>query len=126
MANLMTLLADGLSAFYTDLNASGVENVVVVAMSEFGRNAFENASGGTDHGHGGLMFAMGSGIAGGQVLTDWPGLGKGALYEDQDLEITIDYRDVLAEILERRLDNPNIGSVFKDKTYRRQLLGVTV
>ncbi len=126
MAGLMGSLAAGLGAFHQDLFAGGVENVVVVAMSEFGRHAFENASGGTDHGHGGLMLVLGGAVAGGRVLTDWPGLGDGQLYEGQDLEITIDYRDVLTEILTRRLGNPDYRTVFDDPGYTPRTHGVTV
>jgi uncharacterized protein (DUF1501 family) len=126
MAALMGSLAAGLGAFHKDLFADDFTNVVLVAMSEFGRNAFENASGGTDHGHGGVMFALGGGIAGGRVLTEWPGLQPEQLYEGQDLEITIDYRDVLTEIITRRLGNPDFRSVFTDPDYEPITWGVTV
>ena len=36
--------------------------MTLLAMSEFGRNVFENGSAGTDHGHGGAMFVMGGGL----------------------------------------------------------------
>ena len=66
MMYLMQSLAEGLAAFHTDLWSAGFgKRVVVVAMSEFGRNVFENASEGTDHGYGGVMMAMGGGIKGG-------------------------------------------------------------
>ena len=124
MASLMETLADSLAAFHRDLDADRVEDVVTVAMSEFGRNVFENGSLGTDHGYGGVMLAMGDGIAGGRVLTRWPGLGR--LYEDQDLEITIDYRDVLAEILDQRMGNPDYRAVFPDPGFEPVVQGVTV
>ena len=69
-------------------------------MTEFGRRAGENGSGGTDHGHGNCMFVMGGHVNGGQVLANWPGLAPGNL-DNGDLAITIDYRDILAEILVR-------------------------
>jgi uncharacterized protein (DUF1501 family) len=126
MAALMGSLAAGLGAFHKDLFADDFTNVVLVAMSEFGRNAFENASGGTDHGHGGVMLALGGGIAGGRVLAEWPGLEPEQLYEGQDLEITIDYRDILTEIITRRLGNPDFRSVFNDSEYEPTTWGVTV
>lgn len=126
MEYLMMSFAESLGAFHKDLFASGRKDVSIVVMSEFGRNVRENGSEGTDHGHGGMMLALGGGIAGGRVLTDWPGLNDGQLYENQDLEITIDYRDVLVEILERRVGNPNWRAVFPDSSYRPKAHGVTV
>jgi len=64
----------------------------------------ENASLGTDHGHGGVMLAAGGGVLGGQVITDWPGLGPLDLSDGQDLAVTTDYRQVLAELLVQRMD----------------------
>ena len=89
-----------------------MNNVTLVAMSEFGRVARENASQGTDHGHGNAMFVMGGGMRGGRVLTQWPGLAAGQLYQNQDLQVTIDYRDILAETVLRRLGNTNLDLVF--------------
>ena len=36
-------------------------------------------------------------------MTQWPGLAAGQLYQNQDLQVTIDYRDILSEIVSRRL-----------------------
>jgi uncharacterized protein (DUF1501 family) len=109
MANLLRDLADGLAAFYTDL-ADYMHGVTVVSMSEFGRRVTENASQGTDHGHGNVMFVMGGGAVGG-IHTDWPTLAPEAL-DDGDLEITTDYRDVLGEILVNRLGNTALDQIF--------------
>jgi uncharacterized protein (DUF1501 family) len=81
-------------------------------MTEFGRRLAENFSAGTDHGHGGAMMLMGPGIAGGQVVADWPGLAPSQLFEERDLQVTIDFRDILAEVVDRRLGNANMESVF--------------
>lgn len=109
-------LSRALNAFYTDLsNTNGTDHtqrVTVVVMSEFGRTFKQNASRGTDHGHGNLMFVMGGQVNGGQILGAWPGLHVDQLYDRRDLEITTDYRQVLSEILIRRTNNPNLGFVF--------------
>lgn len=110
----MDSLARGLAAFHADLAAAGRRNVIVVVQSEFGRNAHENGSLGTDHGHGGVMLLLGAHVAGGRVLADWPGLAPEGLYEGQDLAITIDCRDVLAEVVTGRLRNPDVRNVFPD------------
>ena len=66
---------------------------------------------------------MGPAIAGGRVLTDWPGLEREELEDGQDLRVTIDTRDVLAEIVQRRLSNSNLSVVFPD--YLPRFRGVT-
>lgn len=116
MFGLMSDLAAGLAAFHDDLIANGTRNVVLTCKSEFGRTAHQNASLGTDHGHGNVLFALGQRIAGGAVLTNWPGLEDEQLYEGQDLDVTIDYRDILAEIVQNLLDNNDLGFVFPDYT----------
>jgi uncharacterized protein (DUF1501 family) len=64
----------------------------VLALTEFGRTARENGSGGTDHGTGGVMLMAGGAIRGGRVFGQWPGLGETALYEGRDLMPTADVR----------------------------------
>lgn len=117
LAGLMNNLSSGLAALYEDLTAGGFNRFTIVVMSEFGRNTFENASGGTDHGHGGLMTVLGPNVRGGRVLTRWPGLEPEQLYEGQDLDVTIDYRDILTEILTKRLGNVDFRSVFSDPNF---------
>ncbi|MFT7585410.1 MAG: hypothetical protein ACI9EW_001835 [Cellvibrionaceae bacterium] len=108
---LMNVLGGGLQAFYTDMQ-DHMKNVTVVVMSEFGRTLVENGSGGTDHGHGNVMFLMGGGVRGGQVYAKWPGLAPQGLDEEGDLAITIDYRDVLTEVLTGRMNSHAIDQVF--------------
>ena len=113
---LLADLAESLGAFYHDMVAANrIGRITVVVMSEFGRRVAENGSTGTDHGYGGAMMVLGGGVNGGRVLTKWPGLGN--LFEDKDLQITIDYRHILAEIVAKRLDNPaNLSTVFPNFT----------
>ena len=123
MFNTMTDFSNSLAAFYADVIATGA-SVTLVAVSEFGRNVRENGSNGTDHGRGTVMFAMGKGIAGGRVLTkNWVGLARENLDSGQDLKVTVDYRDILSEIVQNRLGNPNLDFVFP--TWTPTMLGVT-
>jgi uncharacterized protein (DUF1501 family) len=125
MFRVMQDFSGSIAAFYADVIATGFP-VVLVSFSEFGRNARENASQGNDHGRGTTLFAMGKGIAGGRVLTqNWiPNmLAKENLDLGQDLKVTIDYRDVLSEIVQNRLQNPNLNFVFPGWT--PTVLGVT-
>ena len=101
MAALLDELTRALEAFYLDLLGS-LDDYVLVCLSEFGRRVAENASGGTDHGHGNALFVLGGGVNGGRVFAHWPGLAPVAL-DGEDLAVTTDYRDVLGEILARRL-----------------------
>jgi uncharacterized protein (DUF1501 family) len=112
MFNLMTDFSNSLGAFWLDILESGFR-VTVVVVSEFGRNVRENGSNGTDHGRATTMFAMGKAIAGGRVLTaSWPGLAQENLEDRQDLRVTMDHRDILAEIVQNRLGNGNLAQVF--------------
>jgi len=112
MANVMRQFAQGLGAFWADVVSTGYR-VTVVAMSEFGRNVPENGSAGTDHGRASVMFAMGKRIAGGRVyVQSWPGIEAAQLENRMDLQVTLDYRDVLAEIVQNRLENKNLSFVF--------------
>jgi uncharacterized protein (DUF1501 family) len=111
MAALLADLAGGLAAFYADLSEH-LSTLSVVVMSEFGRRAYENGSLGTDHGHGSLMLALGGSVDGGKIHGEWPGLEKEQLVGPGDLAVTTDYRDVLAELCSRRLNNPAIDGIF--------------
>jgi uncharacterized protein (DUF1501 family) len=94
-------LATALAAFYDDLGACR-SSTLTLAMTEFGRRPGENGAAGSDHGHGGVMLALGGGIMGGRVILrdgQWPGLAPGDLFNGQDLQVTTDFRDVFAEAL---------------------------
>lgn len=65
----------------------------LIAMTEFGRTARENGSGGTDHGTGGTMLLAGGSLRGGRVFGRWPGLGESDLYQGRDLMPTSDVRE---------------------------------
>jgi uncharacterized protein (DUF1501 family) len=72
----------------------------------------ENGGLGTDHGRATCFWLLGGGIRGGQVLVDWPGLAEEHLEGPGDLRVTLDYRDLLAELVARRLRNPAWAAVF--------------
>jgi uncharacterized protein (DUF1501 family) len=75
---------------------------VVLAVTEFGRTARENGTGGTDHGTGGLAVLAGGAIPGGKVLGRWPGLGDDQLLDRRDLLPTGDVREIAAAMLYRQ------------------------
>jgi len=117
MYNLLVDLNDAVGAFYTDLGTRWRDpGITLVTMSEFGRRVAQNAANGTDHGRGSCMFVVGGGAVRG-VHGAWPGLEPQDL-EDGDLKVTTDYRDVLAELLVRRLGDPYVDRVFPDHAPR--------
>ncbi|MFN8509003.1 MAG: DUF1501 domain-containing protein [Deinococcaceae bacterium] len=103
---LLGELATGLEAFTLDLEVQGLsDRVMVLAFSEFGRRVAENDSGGTDHGQGGVMFALGGGIKGG-IYGDSPDLER---LDQGDLIYKQDFRGVYGRILDRWLNIPAAG-----------------
>ena len=118
LANLLSNFGEALAAFYQDMG-DRMADVTVVTMSEFGRTARENGNRGTDHGHANYMMVLGGDIQGGKVYGAWPGLAHEQLYEQRDLNLTTDFRDVLSELVARHLGNPNVASVFPGYTGSR-------
>ena len=108
---LLGELGTALSGFWSQLRSQGTDDVIVVVQSEFGRRLAENGSGGTDHGKGNVMFVLGNGLKGGQVHSDWPTLATDQL-DDGDMRGTIDYRNVLSELLVGRVGLADSGPVF--------------
>ena len=90
-------LAQSIAAFWTDLG-DRQDEVALMTMTEFGRTAAENGSGGTDHGHGSCLFVVGNRVDGGKVHGRFPGLDPDALHEGRDLPVTTDFRAVFAGV----------------------------
>jgi len=113
LANRLAPLGQGLAVLAERLGPM-FDDTVVVVMSEFGRTARENGNGGTDHGHGNVMWVLGGKVDGGKVAGEWQGVGDAALNEGRDLPVTTDFRAVLAQVAERhlRLDDKRLGQVF--------------
>jgi uncharacterized protein (DUF1501 family) len=95
----LSLIADSLAAFQSDLEARGIaDSVLVHVWSEFGRRAQENGSAGTDHGAGGVSMLIGS-RAGGTMVGEWPGLTS--LDSNGNLRANVDFRGVYCSLLEQ-------------------------
>jgi len=115
-------ISNSIAAFVKDLGA-GMKTVTILVMTEFGRRVHENTGLGTDHGRGTIMLLAGGGIAGGKVYSKWPGLEDRQLEGGIDIRVTTDYRDVLSEVLSKRLRNHNLAAVFPE--YSSRFPGVT-
>jgi uncharacterized protein (DUF1501 family) len=100
-----------IDAFVRDLG-DRMDDVVILTMSEFGRMVRQNGNGGTDHGHAGAMFVVGTRVRGGTVHGSWPGLEREQLYEGRDLALTTDFRAVFSEVLEAHLGATTAPQVF--------------
>ncbi len=94
-------LANGIEPFLTDMG-SDLNEVTLLVVSEFGRTINVNGTGGTDHGRGSAAFVFGGSINGGiygqfpSVIEDGP---------EGDLAVLTDFRQIYAEIIDRRLGN---------------------
>ena len=97
--NGLSLVADSIAAFQSDLEARGIaDRVLVHVWSEFGRRAQENGSAGTDHGAAGVSMLIGT-RCGGTMIGEWPGLTK--LDVNGNLRENIDFRGVYCSLLEQ-------------------------
>lgn len=122
--NLVQDFSEGLAAFAKDLG-DGLNDVLILTMSDFGRTAAENGTGGTDHGWANCMVAIGGDLAtstpGGivkPVLSTWPGLDKNQLHQGRDLLHTTDFRDILGEVVSVHLGNPQIKTVLPGHDFK--------
>lgn len=129
--NLCQQVSDALAAFAKDLG-DRMDDTLVVTMTDFGRTAFENGTGGTDHGWANCMLLMGGAVQRGsaagrglrsgressKVVADWPGLERDQLHERRDLQHTTDFRDVLGEIVSVHLGNQNVKTVLPQHEFK--------
>jgi uncharacterized protein (DUF1501 family) len=111
LSNRLKEFSESTAAFWTDVG-DDAENITLVSMSEFGRTVQQNGTGGTDHGHANVMFVLGGQVAGGKVYGKWPGMDTSQLYEERDLAITTDFRQVLGEAAFKTLGSRNLEVVF--------------
>jgi uncharacterized protein (DUF1501 family) len=111
LSNRLTDFSAAIAAFWRDMGDDAA-NITLVTMSEFGRTAHENGTGGTDHGHANAMFVLGGDVKGGKVYGRWPGLDHNQLNEGRDLVLTTDYRQVLGEVVTKTLGAGNLEIVF--------------
>jgi uncharacterized protein (DUF1501 family) len=116
LANRLQEFSNSIAAFWQDMgNDSG--SIALVTMSEFGRTARQNGTGGTDHGHANVMFVLGGVVRGGMVYGKWPGLQNEQLNEGRDLAVTTDFRSVLGEAASRTLGCRNLNLVFPGESF---------
>ena len=102
LATRLRALDQALDALRTSLGSAWAKTAVLV-VTEFGRTVAINGTRGTDHGTASCAFLVGGAVAGGRVVTDWPGLARSALYQGRDLAPRIDLRSVFKGVLAAHL-----------------------
>ncbi len=100
-SKLLTDLSQAMTDFYDDLKEHDAsDNVLMFMFTEFGRRVRDNGSG-TDHGSGGVAFAIGDPVKAG-TFGEYPSLKEEDLLEG-DLRFTVDFRGVYGTMVERWL-----------------------
>jgi uncharacterized protein (DUF1501 family) len=126
LALLLSALDGALASVERGMGDAWKETAVAV-ITEFGRTARINGTEGTDHGTATVALLAGGALKGRRVITDWPGLSEGKLYENRDLRPTTDLRAVLKGLLSDhlRVDERTLAdTVFPDSTSVRGLSGL--
>lgn len=111
LANRFEELSEALSSFMEDLGEN-LNNTLIITCTEFGRTAKENGNKGTDHGHGSVAMVMGAKVNGGKIYGQWKELKPENLYEERDIQVTTDFRSIMASILHKHLEINDLNNLF--------------
>lgn len=109
--NNLGVFAKSLAAFMTDLGPDRRKRVTVVVQTEFGRRVATNGTGGSDHGHGGVMMVLGGGLTRSGVYGTWLPLVS-SLLDQGDIPGWNSPFSVLSEVIQKRLNVGLINNVF--------------
>jgi len=111
---LWTDLSRAVTDFFDDLREhDAADNVLMFVFTEFGRRVRDNGAG-TDHGSGGVAFAIGDPVKGG-MYGEYPSLMPEDLLEG-DLHFNTDFRGVYSTLAEKWLGldpAPIVGGNFE-------------
>ena len=99
---LLKIFSDGLQAFITDLKKNNRYNdTLILAFSEFGRRAQQNASIGTDHGEANNLVLAGGALKQRGFYNASPDLADLSM---DNLKFKVDFRSVYTTVLDKWLD----------------------
>jgi uncharacterized protein (DUF1501 family) len=98
LATRLTALDNVIAGLREGLGPSWSQTVVIV-VTEFGRTAHVNGTGGTDHGTASTLILAGGALKPGGIVGDWPTLQSARLFESRDLAPTLDVRKVFKSVL---------------------------
>lgn len=112
----------GLATLVSELG-DRTKDTTIVVISEFGRTVGENGNGGTDHGHGNVMWVLGGKVKGGKIYGKWDGLETKALHQGRDLPVNTDFRIPIATIFRQNLglSDTEISKIFPDFSSSHQI-----
>ena len=113
--------SDSIAAFWKDMDAYQ-DDVTVMTMTEFGRTAHQNGTGGTDHGRASCLFVLGNDVQGGKVYNNMKTLAREDLEDNRDLPVSTDFRSVFSAVANGHLKINNNQKLFP--TWEGQSLGV--
>jgi uncharacterized protein (DUF1501 family) len=102
---------NSIDAFWKDMEGYH-DDVTVMTMTEFGRTAHQNGTGGTDHGRASCLFVLGNDVEGGKVHHRIKSLAKEDLEDQRDLPVTTDFREVFTAVAKRHLRINQIKDLF--------------
>ncbi|MCM8557555.1 DUF1501 domain-containing protein [Sphingomicrobium sediminis] len=91
-------------------------DTLVIVATEFGRTAALNGTNGTDHGTASMAMLLGGAVKGGDVLADWPGLKRNALYQGRDLMPTLGLDALIASALAQHFGIDDAGALLFPQT----------
>ncbi|PZR32113.1 DUF1501 domain-containing protein [Caulobacter segnis] len=126
IATRLSYLDAVLDGLHTGLGGEW-KNTVVIAVTEFGRTARVNGTGGTDHGTASTGLILGGALKSGGIVGDWPGLAQNALFENRDTAPTLDMRGLFKGVLADHMgvDRALLETkVFPDSKTARPLTGL--
>lgn len=103
--------SNSIAAFWKDLSAYQ-DDVTVMTMTEFGRTAAQNGTGGTDHGRASCLFVLGNDVQGGKVYNNIKTLAKEDLEDGRDLPVSTDFRSVFSSVANNHLKINNNKILF--------------
>ena len=103
--------SDSIAAFWTDMGQYQ-DDVTVMTMTEFGRTAHQNGTGGTDHGRASCLFVLGNDVKGGKVYHNIKSLAKADLEDGRDLPVSTDFRAVFSAVAKGHLQLKQTKGMF--------------
>ncbi|WP_452228478.1 MULTISPECIES: DUF1501 domain-containing protein [unclassified Lacinutrix] len=102
-SKLLKTYDDSITTFIKDLEKKDTfKDTLVLTFSEFGRRVQQNAAGGTDHGAANNVFVLGKHLNKPGFYNEAPNLLN--LDANQDIQYSVDFREIYATILENWLD----------------------
>ncbi|MDR6626057.1 DUF1501 domain-containing protein [Caulobacter segnis] len=126
IATRLSYLDAVLDGLHTGLGTEW-KNTVVIVVTEFGRTARVNGTGGTDHGTASTGLILGGALKPGGIVGDWPGLSQNALFENRDTAPTLDMRALFKGVLAEHMavDRAALeGKVFPDSASAKPVTGL--